>query len=61
MVQDKLLEHSKSVYLIGNWGDLKHKYTFKTAESMKMKSNSQGKELISGLLNHKFIQKAYQL
>jgi hypothetical protein len=59
-LQDELLEKAPSLYTIGNWEKLQHRFNFKLAEPMTLKEGtSQKNELISGLADHKYVKETY--
>lgn len=49
-IQDDLMERAPAVYVVGNWGELNHRFDFKLAQNMSVKEGVHQKgELISGL------------
>lgn len=59
-LQDELLEKAPSLYTIGNWEKLQHRFNFKLAEPMTLKEGAaQKNELISGLADHKYVKETY--
>lgn len=59
-IQDELLNRPPSVYTVGNWNTLKHKFKLKISESMTVREGFfQNNELISGLASNKYIRDMY--